>query len=180
MAALNFGAALKLSSHIDISSQQRAKGNDEEISKFLDEIFAIVEKKVGSAPRQIGLVHGSEGRAEIHKIYFFIADKLFFVVFPFVDFEVAGDVDLDDDIGFREEIVDNKDPFDKFFFVDFVLALGLVAKVDRQILRVGVEALEEVEGPVLLLTFEERALFEVIVGGGIGETYWEGVGVYDV
>lgn len=47
-------------------------------------------------------------------------------------------------------------------------------------MRVGVEALEEVEGPVFLLAFEEGALFEVVVGGGVGEAYWEGVGVDDV
>lgn len=52
--------------------------------------------------------------------------------------------------------------------------------MDGQILRIGVEALEEVEGPVLFLAFEEGTLFEVIVGGSIGETYWEGVGVDDI
>ena len=76
------------------------------------------------------MVHGSEGRAEIHKIHFFIANKLFFVIFPFVYFEVARDVDLNDNVSFREEIIDDKNTFDKFFLIDFILTLGLVAKMD--------------------------------------------------
>ena len=100
VAAFNFSAALELPSNVDISSQQRAEGDDEEISKFLDKIFAIVEKKIGPAPGQIGLVHGSERRAEVHKIHFLVADKLFFVVFPLVDLQVAGDVYFNDDVSF--------------------------------------------------------------------------------
>ncbi len=180
MTALYIGLTLKLVADTYIPLEAGSKEDEIKVPEFFDVVLGVVEEVVVATPWQIVLVHGAEDGAEVHEVHFLVVDQLFLGVEHLVDPEVAGDVDLDHHVAPAEEVEDHEDSLAQLLLAHLVLPLRLVPQVDRQVLRVGVESLEEVESPLLLLLAQERPLLEEVVKGCVGQSNWEGVVAGDV
>lgn len=163
VAAARVGLRVEVVPQRDVLVGGSPEQNCVETAQLSLVVLRVVKEVVVAAPRQVGGLHGPETAAEVGEVHVLGAHEFLLVGGVAPDAEVAGDADLDDHVAPVEEVVDEEDAAGESFLA-LALALGLVAEVDGEVLRVGIESLEEEEAPPLLLLAQEGRLLHEVVG----------------